>query len=268
MKRILAIVSAIIISISTSAQDIARFEQLCLSANENMKDNRFEDALRDYEAAMAIIQNENRPDLAANIDTDLIDFVIFGIAKHDLEKAKQYALTALGTRMDCLVFYANEGFFESKEDYVDNIANEAINIGYTLAGIGFLEDAESCLLSAVQVYPQTKVFTPNYILAQEIMCDFFTKYRENPGKGLEWEYEAFRSSVSLYEYDSEETIETFDHIPSPTAQDLQNGSLVFPYIHTTRLSVSLTPGQRLGMRFLRRTKGPLLQSLSRTLQLT
>lgn len=212
MKRIIALVSAIVFSISIYAQDVTNFERLCLSANENMKANRFEDALKDYDAAMAIIQNEKRPDLAANIDTELIDFVIIGIAKQDPEKAKQYALVALGTRMECLAYYANEGVFESKEDYVDNIANEAINMGYTLAGIGFLDDAESCLLSAVQVYPQTKVFTPNYILAQEIMCDFFTKYRENPGKGLEWEYEAFQSSASLYEYDSEVTIETFDHI--------------------------------------------------------
>ena len=102
MKRIIALVSAIVFSISIYAQDVTNFERLCLSANENMKANRFEDALKDYDAAMAIIQNEKRPDLAANIDTELIDFVIIGIAKQDPEKAKQYALVALGTRMECL----------------------------------------------------------------------------------------------------------------------------------------------------------------------
>ena len=212
MKHIIAIASAILLSLSLNAQNVSDVERLCKKAAEAAKNNQFNEALTNYDAAVAIITRDSRPDLVVNIEGGLLDYIILGIARSDKEKARGYAQQALGLRMECLAHYAKNGYFDSKEVYVDNIANEAINIGYTLGEAGILDDAENCFLAAIQVYPQTSAFTQTYPLTQEVMGNFYTKYKEDPGKGLEWQYEAFQSAVSLFEMDSEIAQQVFGRI--------------------------------------------------------
>ena len=203
MSRILAIVATVLFSISLCAQSINDVERLCGKALENAQNKHFAEALKDYDAAVAIIDENQRLDLVVNIDGDLVDYLVLEIAKDDPEKARQYAQKALKMRMDCLALFAKNGYFDSKEEYVDNISNEYVNIGYTLANAGLLDDAEQCFQTAVQVYPEATVFTQSYPLAQEVLGDFYTKHRDNPAKGLGWQYEAFQSAVSLFEMDSD-----------------------------------------------------------------
>lgn len=212
MRRIIAIAGAILLSLCLHAQSISDVEHLCKKAAEAAKNNQFNEALTNYDAAVAIITQNSRADLVVNIEGDLLDYIILGIAQSDKEKARGYAQQALGLRMECLAYYAKNGYFDNKEEYVDNIANEAINIGYTLADAGLLDDAENCFLAAIQAYPQTSVFTQTYPLTQEVMGNFYTKYKEDPGKGLEWQYDAFLSAVSLFEIDSDIAKQVFSRI--------------------------------------------------------
>ncbi len=212
MKRIIAIAGSILLSLCLYAQSISDVEQLCQKAAEAAKNKQFTEALSNYDAAVAIITQNSRPDLVVNIDRDLLDYIILGIAQSDKEQARGYAQQALELRMECFAHFAQSGYFKSKEDYVDNIANEVVNMGYTLADAGILDDAENCLLAATQVYPQTSVFTQTYPLVQEVLGNFYAKYKEDPGKGLECQGEAFKSAVSFFEIDSEIAKQVFSRI--------------------------------------------------------
>ena len=203
MKRIIAIVATVFFSACLYAQSVEDIERLCGKALENAQSKHFADALKDYDAAVATIEDNKRLDLVVNIDGELINYLVVEIAKDDPEKAKQYAQKALKMRMDCLALFAKNGYFDSKEEYLDNISNECVNIGYTLANAGLFDDAEQCLQTAVQVYPEATVFTQSYPLSQEVLGDYYTKYRANPAKGLGWQYEAFQSAVSLFDMDSD-----------------------------------------------------------------
>ncbi len=189
-----------------------KVERLCENAKEAFHKNDFQQALMFYDEAVAAIVDGNHPELTAKIDGDLFEYIITGIAKTDLSTAKQYAQQALSLQMRCLATLANAGYFDSKEEYVDLIASLAIRMGSILAGIGFLDDAEECFNAAISVYPETGIITEDYPWAQECMGNFYTKYRNNPGAGLEWQYQAFQSTVSLLGLDSDKSKEAFKNI--------------------------------------------------------
>lgn len=212
MRRIIAVVCISLFSLNLYAQNISDVERLCQRASEAAKNNQFKEALINYDAAVAIIAQNSRPDLVTNIDGDLLDYIIKGVAKTDKDRARKYAQKALEIRMECLANFAKKGYFDTKEDYVDNIANEAIDIGYSLADADILDEAENCFLAAIQVYLQTSVFTQTYPIAKEEMGYFYRKYKDDPGKGLEWQYDAFQAAVSLFGMDSDVAQQIFSRI--------------------------------------------------------
>lgn len=212
MRRIIAIVDVILLSHGLYAQNVSDVELLCQKASVAAKNNQFKEALINYDAAVAIITQNSCLDLVASIDGELLDYIILGIAKTDKNKAREYAQKALAMRMECLADFAKKGYFDTKEDYVDSIANEAIDIGYSLADADILDEAENCFLAAIQVYSKTSVFTQTFPIAKEVMGYFYTKYKDDPGKGLEWQYEAFQAAVSLFGMDSDVAQQIFSRI--------------------------------------------------------
>lgn len=211
-KRIIALVGILGLSINLQGQSIEDLSRLSQTVAKNVEDNHFAEALKNYDEAVAIINRYNRYDLVAAFDPEVINNLIVGIAIQDTVKALGYAKDALLMRIKYLEYYAKEGAFESKEEYVDNVSIEAIDIGQVLAKAGILDEAEGCFNYGIDIYTQNAVFTEGYTKALEARGDFYTRFLDNPAKGLEWQYDAFQSAVSLFKMDSEISRQVFSRL--------------------------------------------------------
>ena len=194
--------------------DIAIHTSRAVAAAQN---GDFATAKQNYDSAISLIAKNPNSDLVLAVPEDLSEYIIITQAQTNPDEARKCALTLLELQMHCLSYYASQGFFESKEDYVDNISVAMIGMGYTMADAGLLKDAEECLSAGVAIYPQSEIYTPDYPMAYERLGYFYSEYCQDYISELNCKYEGFKASVSLFGYDAELTQQIFSRLTTAYA---------------------------------------------------
>lgn len=202
MRNIL-IVFLILIGIESFAQTQSDIELLSQKAVTAAQNNDYAGAKQHYDAAISLVSKKPNSDLILAVPEDLSEYIIITLAKINTEDAQKYALTLLELQMHCLSYCASQGYFESKEDYVDNISSAMIGMGYTLADAGLLKDAEECISAGVAIYPQSEIYTSSYPLGYEQLGYFYSEYCQDYLSELKCKYDAFKNAVALYGIDAD-----------------------------------------------------------------
>ncbi len=219
MKRIFIILATILVSIVSFAQSKSEIDDLYQKSLVAAQDGDFAGAKENYDAVIAIIQENPDSDLALNIPAELSEYIIINQAQSNQELARQYALTLLELQMHCLAYCAKQGYFSNNEEYVDNISYATASIGYVLAEAGLYKDAEDCIKASISIFPQNQVFTQEYPLAYERLAYFFQYYCSDYENELIWQYEGFKASVALSGIDAEQTIQSWSRLSTSYALD-------------------------------------------------
>ena len=217
MKRIIIIAIFLLFGSLIFAQSQSEIESLCQKAVSAAQNDDFATAKQTYDSAISLITKNLNSDLVLAVPEDLSEYIIITQAQTNPEEARKCALTLLELKMHCLSYYASQGHFESKENYVDNISGAMISMGYTMADAGLLKDAEECLSAGVAIYPQSEIYTPDYPLAYERLGDFYSEYCQDYISELNCQYEGFKTSVSLFGYDAEPTQQIFSRLTTAYA---------------------------------------------------
>lgn len=191
------------------AQAPQNIESLCQKGVTAAQNNDFTTAKQNYDAAISIVAKQPNSDLVLNVPEELSEYIIVSQAKTNPEEAQECAMTLLELQMHCLSYCANKGYFQSKEDYVDNISSAMIGMGYTLADAGLLKDAEECISAGVAIYPQSEIYTSSYPLGYEQLGYFFSEYCQDYISELKCKYEGFKASATLYGLNAETTKQIF-----------------------------------------------------------
>ena len=199
------------------AQSQSEIELLCKKATTAAQNDDLITAKHNYDSAISLISKNPDSDLVLSVPEDLSEYIIITQAKTDPEEAQKCALTLLELQMHCLTYCASKGYFESKEDYADNISIAMISMGYTMADAGMLKDAEECISAGVAIYPQTEIYTPDYPMGYERLGYFYSEYCQDYVSQLNCQYEGFKVSVSLYGYNSELTQQIFNRLSTAYA---------------------------------------------------
>lgn len=194
------------------AQSQGEIESLCQKSIAAAQNNDFATAKQNYDSAISMIGMKPNSDLVLAVPEELSEYIIVTQAKTNPEEAQRCALTLLELQMHCLSYCASQGYFDSKEDYVDNISVAMISMGYTMADAGLLKDAEECLTAGIAIYPQSEINTPEYPMAYERLANFYSEYCKNYLSSLSCRYEGFKISASLYGYDAELTQQIFSRL--------------------------------------------------------
>ena len=210
MKRtLLLIIITIFLDICAFAQSQSKIESLCQKSIAAALNNDFATAKQNYDSAISMIGMKPNSDLVLAVPEELSEYIIVTQAKTNPKEAQRCALTLLELQMHCLSYCASQGYFDSKEDYVDNISVAMISMGYTMADAGLLKDAEECLTAGIAIYPQSEINTPEYPMAYERLGYFYSEYCQDYLGELNSKYEGFKVSASLYGYDAELTQQIF-----------------------------------------------------------
>lgn len=216
MKNIF-ILFLILLCVQSFAQSQSEIESLCQKAFTAIKNTDFTTAKQNYDAAISIVAKQPNSDLILAVPEDLSEYIIVTQAKTNPEEAQKCALTLLELQMHCLSYCATQGYFQSKEDYVDNISVAMIGMGYTMADAGLLKAAEECISAGVAIYPQSEISTPDYPMAYERLGYFYSEYCQDYLSQLNCQYEGFKVSASLYGYDVELTQQIFSRLATAYA---------------------------------------------------
>ena len=217
MKRIIIIAIFLLFGSVIFAQSQSEIESLCQKSVAAAQNGDFATAKQNYDSAISLIAKKPNSDLVLSVPEDLSEYIIVTQAQTNPEEARKCALTLLELQMHCLSYYASQGYFESKEDYVDNISVAMISMGYTMADAGLLKDAEECLSAGVAIYPQSEIYTPDYPMAYERLGYFYSEYSQDYISELNCKYEGFKTSVSLFGYDAELTQQIFSRLTTAYA---------------------------------------------------
>ena len=216
-KRIIIIAIFLLFGSVIFAQSQSEIESLCQKSVAAAQNGDFATAKQNYDSAISLIAKNPNSDLVLAVPEDLSEYIIITQAQTNPEEARKCALTLLELQMHCLSYYASQGFFESKEDYVDNISVAMISMGYTMADAGLLKDAEECLSAGVAIYPQSEIYTLDYPMAYERLGYFYSEYCQDYISELNCKYEGFKTSVSLFGYDAELTQQIFSRLTTAYA---------------------------------------------------
>ena len=190
MKRtLLLIIITIFLDICAFAQSQSKIESLCQKSIAAAKNNDFATAKQNYDSAISMIGMKPNSDLVLAVPEELSEYIIVTQAKTNPEEAQRCALTLLELQMHCLSYCASQGYFDSKEDYVDNISVAMISMGYTMADAGLLKDAEECLTAGIAIYPQSEINTREYPMAYERLGYFYSEYCQDYLGELNSKYE-------------------------------------------------------------------------------
>ena len=217
MKRIIIIAIFLLFGSLIFAQSQNEIESLCQKAVSAAQNGDFATAKQNYDSAISLIAKDPNSGLVLAVPEDLSEYIIITQAQTNPEEARKCALTLLELQMHCLSYYASQGHFESKEDYVDNISGAMISMGYTMADAGLLKDAEECLTAGIAIYPQYEINTPEYPMAYERLGYFYSEYCQDYISELNCQYEGFKTSVSLFGYDAEPTQQIFSRLTTAYA---------------------------------------------------
>lgn len=217
-KRIIIIIAIFLLFGSVIfAQSQSEIESLCQKSVAAAQNGDFATAKQNYDSAISLIAKKPNSDLVLSVPEDLSEYIIVTQAQTNPEEAQKCALTLLELQMHCLSYCASQGYFERKEDYVDNISVAMISMGYTLADAGLLKDAADCLTAGIAIYPQSEINTPEYPIAYERLGYFYSEYCEDYLGQLNCQYEGFKVSASLYGYDAELTQQIFSRLATAYA---------------------------------------------------
>ena len=216
MKKVF-ILFLIILAQQSFAQSQSEIESLCQKSFAAAQKDDFATAKQNYESAISMIAMKPNSDLVLAVPEDLSEYIIITQAKTNPEDAQKTALTLLELQMHCLSYCASQGYFESKENYIDNVSVAMISMGYTMADAGLLKDAEECLTAGVAIYPQSGIYTPDYPMAYERLGYFYSEYCQDYISELNCQYEGFKKSASLYGYDKELTQQIFSRLATAYA---------------------------------------------------
>lgn len=197
---------------STIANEQKDLDSLCKDAVSAMLIDDFATTKENYDAAIALISTHSTSDLVFSIPENLVEYVIVNIAKQNSEEALNYSNILLELQMQSLMYYASKGYFPTKEDYIDNVSNTIIGMGYVLAEAGLMKEAEDCIKSGIAIYPSAEVFSENYPLCYERMAYFYSEYCMDYIKELEHQYEGFKAAISLYGIDSQISRQIFGQL--------------------------------------------------------
>ena len=217
MKRLLLLVSILCISMLSLAQTKDSIEVLCKNAITASSNNNFPVAKKYFDEVLSIISKRPNSDLMLGIPDELAEYIIINQAKVNIEEAQQYATLLMELQMQCLSYCATHGYFQTKEDYVNNISSVAMGMGFTLADAGLLKDAEDCITAAISVYQQTGVYTKEYPSAYEQLGYFHSEYCKNYIQELKSNYEGFKAAVALYGIDAEISKQIFGRMSTSYA---------------------------------------------------
>ena len=216
-KRIIIIAIFLLFGSVIFAQSQSEIESLCQKSVAAAQNGDFATAKQNYDSAISLIAKKPNSDLVLSVPEDLSEYIIVTQAQTNPEEAQKCALTLLELQMHCLSYCASQGYFERKEDYVDNISVAMISMGYTLADAGLLKDAAECLTAGIAIYPQSEINTPEYPMAYERLGYFYSEYCEDYLGQLNCQYEGFKLSASLYGYDAELTQQIFSRLTTAYA---------------------------------------------------
>ena len=217
LKILSVVIVAICIGQLLHAQNHNELNLIVQQATASAQNNDFTTAKQNYDAAISIVAKQPNSDLILAVPENLSEYIIITQAKTNPEEAQKCALTLLELQMHCLSYCASQGYFERKEDYVDNISVAMISMGYTLADAGLLKDAAECLTAGIAIYPQSEINTPEYPMAYERLGYFYSEYCEDYLGQLNCQYEGFKVSASLYGYDAELTQQIFSRLATAYA---------------------------------------------------
>lgn len=220
MKKIAITVTAIIAYNLCLAQTANTIDVLCQNALVATEKDDYALTKKYFDAVIAECQKNPNSDLLLNLSEDVSDYVILNQARINQQDAKATASQLIQLQLQCLNFCANNGFFQSSEEYVNAIHTALVGIGDTLADAGLMNDAEDCLKAGLNVFPQMKIFTEEYPLGYERLAYFYSKYQKEYDKELSFQYEGFKAAASLYGVDSKLCKQIFGRMCTSYCSDL------------------------------------------------
>lgn len=212
MKRITVIAFLSILSITLFSQGIEDIEHICQSAAEAAQIDDFPTALKYYDTAIAIITQSERTDLVSNIGDDLMHYVISGLSKDNLSKARKYAQTLLDLRLSLMELYYKNDYFETKEDYVKYMSAEYQRMGYFLESINIIDLAGKCFGLGSDVFEIDHFINSEYLIARDNLAGYYSDYANNPRQSLAILYPTFLLSAELYGKDADMSVQLFSHL--------------------------------------------------------
>ncbi len=212
MRKALATVCLLLLSLGIFGQEPNDIEQFCIKAIEAANKDQFSEALKYYDAAVAIISETDRPDLITNFNDDLISYIIQNLASEDKNLAGQYAQTALAMRMSCLEHFNKVGYFDSDNDYLDYMSSEYQKMGYLLENNEVFNIAENCFVLGIDLYKNKEYYSETYWNARENLAFFYADYIKEPRKGLSIQYQTFLKAAQLYGIDANYPKQVFSRL--------------------------------------------------------
>ena len=125
MKRLVSISLLVtLFSLSLLGQTPDSVKMLCENAVQAAQKNDFATAKLNYDKATDLISKSDDATLDLFISDELIEYIVTTLAQRDTTSAREYVIKALELRISCLSSCAQQGAFESVEEYVANVANE------------------------------------------------------------------------------------------------------------------------------------------------
>lgn len=209
VKRIIFIIFSILFCGIATAQSQSIINKLCDEAVSAMDRDDFIMAKENYDAAIAIVSEQPDSDKILCISQELSKYIIVNQAKTSKEEALEYAETLLTLEMRGLAYLATQGYFQTKESYIDEISIACVGLGYVLADAGLVTEAEEYFKYGVNVYPEATIYTHNYPLAYVELAGLYSHYRQDYISELNYDYEGLKVAISLSGIDSELCREIF-----------------------------------------------------------
>lgn len=220
MKKIIVTILATIAYVFCLAQTANTIDVLCQNALAAAENDDYALTKKYFDAVIAECQKNPNSDLLLNLSEDVSDYVIINQAKINQQNAKATALQLIQLQLQCLNYCANHGLFQSGEEYVNATHTALVGMGYTLADAGLMQDAEDCLKAGISVFSQMNIFTEEYPLGYERVAYFYSEYKEEHDKELNFQYEGFKAAASLYGVDSKLCKQIFGRMCTSYCSDL------------------------------------------------
>lgn len=218
MKRLVAIsLFVTVFSLSLLGQTHDSVKMLCENAVQAAQNGDFASAKLNYDEATDLISKSDDATLNLFISDELIEYIVTTLAQRDTTSAREYVIKALELRISCLSSCAQQGAFESVEEYVANVANEYLKFGGLLSDCRLVNDAEQCFLVAPALYKQSNIINDDYADILESIGFFYEKNKGNHILNIKFQYKALEARAHIYGIDSKECKETFKRLISTYA---------------------------------------------------
>ena len=217
MRKVIAVILFCTLFYALPAQNDNKVKEAFSQATGYAANNEFDEALKAYDKAIELISHQT-PDNAIYLDDDLLDFIIKGLAKKSIPTAEKYLREALRLRVKCIDFFREADYFDSTDEYADNMLSVYSNLGCFFAEIGLLDEAEEVMTKGITDYSHVSSrLSQSYIQAVEVLGSYYSMYRGDPAKSLSVKLDLLNQLCASFGVDDKRSRELYGRIISDYA---------------------------------------------------